>query len=246
MKAMLIRAGIDHSYGHWNAPVDPATHEFLYIPIPEAPDETFNPGLDRRFSEFLPALQKFAGKHDCDIYRDLRFPSELLDRAMHLDPDFEELTYGDVGDRRGKQISELKSDDLLVFYAGLKPIRECEHNLLYALIGIFVVDEVASILDVPKERWHENAHTRRAYQRRSDIIVRAKVKGSGRFDRCIPIGEWRDRAYRVRRDVLEKWGGLSVRDGYIQRSGAPPSFLNPNQFYQWYLKWNIPLYGENN
>ena len=37
------------------------------------------------------------------------------------------------------------------------------------------------------------------------------------------LGEWRDRAYRVRKDLLKTWGGLSVNDGYIQRSAVPPS-----------------------
>jgi hypothetical protein len=47
---------------------------------------------------------------------------------MHLDPDFQNLTYGDRGDRRGKEISQLKEGDFLAFYAGLRPIKKCEHK----------------------------------------------------------------------------------------------------------------------
>src|SRR3990172_10533824 len=35
MRATLVRIGIDQAYGGWNAPVDPETHEFVYVPIPE-------------------------------------------------------------------------------------------------------------------------------------------------------------------------------------------------------------------
>jgi len=38
-----------------------------------------------------------------------------------------------------------------------------------------------------------------------DIVVRAKSGVSGRLTQCIPIGEWRDRAYRVRKDLLKTW-----------------------------------------
>jgi hypothetical protein len=165
---------------------------------------------------------------------------------MHLDPDFNELTYGDVGDRRGREIAKLTAGDLLVFYAGLKPIRPCGHRLLYALTGFYVVDEVLAVGDVPSIRWHENAHTRRLSQRPTDIVVRARRGVSGRLTRCVAIGEWRDRAYRVRQDVLDEWGGLSVKDGYLQRSAVPPNFLDAEQFYRWFGSLGIPLVAANN
>ena len=79
-----------------------------------------------------------------------------------------------------------------------------------------------------------------------DIVVRAMDGVSGRLERCIPIGELRDRAYRVRSDILKAWGGLSVKDGYIQRSVRPPEFLQPERFYRWFLKHEIPLLRRNN
>jgi hypothetical protein len=48
------------------------------------------------------------------------------------------------------------------------------------------------------------------------------------------VGEWRNRAYRVRRDLLRTWGDLSCRDGYIQRSAIPPSFKAPERFLSWF------------
>jgi hypothetical protein len=60
------------------------------------------------------------------------------------------------------------------------------------------------------------------------------------------IGEWRDRAYRVRPELLAKWGGLSCKDGYIQRSGVPPAFLQPERFLSWFEEQNPRLLACNN
>jgi hypothetical protein len=91
MKALLVRIGVDQAYGGWNAPVD-ATGRFVYVPIPEKPDTSFHPGLERPFVEMIPPLRRFCDDHRCDLDRDLRFPQELLQCSMHLDPDFEYLT----------------------------------------------------------------------------------------------------------------------------------------------------------
>lgn len=169
----------------------------------------------------------------------------LDDVAMHLDPDFERLTYGDVGDRRGSHIRVMTSGDLLVFYSGMKPLSPCKDRLVYGLIGIFVVDEVVDASDIPSDRWHENAHTRKIKRGQSDIVVRARAAGSGRFTNLIDIGEYRDRAYRVRNDLLEEWGGLSVKNGYIQRSARPPRFLDPERFLSWLKRMNPNLTHSN-
>ena len=50
-------------------------------------------------------------------------PPHLAAQNMHLDPDFEHLTYGDRG-TKGKQLSTtLQRDDLLVFYSRLRDAR---------------------------------------------------------------------------------------------------------------------------
>lgn len=245
MKGLLVRIGVDQAYGGWNAPVD-ADGRFVYVPIPEKRGTPFRAGLERCYGELLPALQRFCRAHNCDLCSDLRFPQKLLEHAMHLDPDFECLTYGDVGGRRGAGMVNMGEGDLLVFYGGMRPVHHCEHKLVYALMGICVVQEVVFAASVPPERWYENAHMRRAKRGQTDIVVRAKPDVSGRFDRCIPIGEWRDGAYRVRKDVLDVWGGLSVRDGFIQRSAVPPSFNKPAQFLDWLQKQAVQLIPRNN
>jgi len=239
MKAILVRIGIDHSYGGWNAPCDPANGGFAYVPIPESKGTRFHPRCKRTFSEARPATEDlFAGSG-------MEWPKHLDQAAMHLDPDFEHLTYGDVGDRRGSEIRQLGSGDLLVFYAGLRSIRPGDQHLVYAIVGLFVVEEVVMAADVPRRRWHENAHTRKVKRGDSDIVVRARPGVSGRCERFVSIGEYRNRAYRVRDDLLKKWGGLSVHDGYIQRSARPPRFLKPERFLKWWERHGITLVQDN-
>jgi hypothetical protein len=134
----------------------------------------------------------------------------------------------------------------VVFYASLRPVRRCEHRLVYAIIGLFRVAEAVRLRDVPMCRWPENAHTRRLERRDTDIILRGDPARSGRLRRCIPIGEWRDRSYRVRRDLLEVWGDISCRNGFIQRSVVPPTFRAPECFLAWFEKQGAELTAANN
>ncbi|MGA3019081.1 MAG: hypothetical protein ABSF62_18310 [Bryobacteraceae bacterium] len=242
MNGILVRIGIDHAYGEWNAPVDPRTGQFVYVPIPDGATKEYTPGSARRYDEIIAPLSEFAGKHGVP---GLCCPEELLQRTMHLDPDFKHLTYGDNGARRGARIASLGPDDLLVFYAGLRSITNSS-GLVYALVGLFVIEEVVRSINVPTDRRHENAHTRWKTVSANDIIVRGKQGESGRFDRCIPIGEWRDKAYRVRRDIEDAWGGLTVKNGYIQRSAVPPAFVDASRFYDWFQRQAATLLKRNN
>jgi hypothetical protein len=164
----------------------------------------------------------------------------------HLDPDFGRLTYGDNGLRRGKGLCDLVAGDLVVFFAGLRPIDRCEQNLIYALIGFYRVSEAVRLRDIPASRWAENAHTRKLRHGPDDIIIRAQSGGSGRLSGAIPIGEYRDDAYRVRRDLLAAWGDLTCRDGFIQRSAVPPAFRNSARFLAWFEAQLPVLHAENN
>jgi hypothetical protein len=221
VKGILVRVGIDLTAGGWNAPVDPDTFEFAYVPIP---DRAQREGLATPYASVSGALARFP---------QARLPAALRRRPMHLDPDFAHLTYGDDGARRGRSLTALAPGDLVAFFAGLRPIRPIAHRLLYALVGLYRVAEVVPASSVPESRWSENAHTRRSRRGPTDVVVRADPSRSGRLRRCIPIGEWRDGCYRVRPDLLERWGHLSCRDGYLQRSAVPPSFRDPSRFLAW-------------
>lgn len=244
MRAYLVRIGIDQAFGGWNAPVDPRTNEYVYVPIPEAMPQRV--GLVTPYDLVRPALVRFADTHPDAPLRAVQLPTQVAGRTMHLDPDFGALTYGDNGVRRGQGLTDLGRGDVVVFYAGLRPVAPCAHTLVYAISGLYRVAEVVRVEVVPAWRWNENAHTRREDPLRSDVIVRADPRGSGRLRRCLPIGEFRDRAYRVTRKILDAWGGLSCRDGYIQRSAVPPRFLDPERFLAWFENLRPELVSANN
>jgi hypothetical protein len=244
MRAALVRVGVDQAYGGWNSPIDPVTNEFVYVPIPD--DGEFHPGLRTPYESLRPVLREFADTRECKKPAHVLLPDALGGRNMHLDPDFDYLTYGDKGRRRGKGIAQFGRDDVVVFYAGMRPCSPSPHRLIYAIIGPFRVAEVVRINTVKRSLWAENAHTRRIMRREDDIIVRAMPGGSGRLRRCIPIGEWREGAYRVRTDLLDAWGGLSCRNGFIQRSAVPPMFLDPERFLAWFEAQQPALVAMNN
>src|SRR5437016_4093332 len=107
MKALLVRVGADQTEagGFWNAPMDSKTGEFVYVPIK---DYWPGKGQARPFEELENVLSKYP----------VSLPASVRRVNMHLDPDFEHLTYGDQGGngKRGKQIIEkIGEDDLLVF-----------------------------------------------------------------------------------------------------------------------------------
>ncbi len=236
MNALLVRVGADRSQGGgcWNGPVDSRTGEFIYAPIPE--NAAVHPSLKKPYSALSPVLARFG----------TILPVNLRHRHMHLDPDFERLTYGDQGERAKQLHAQLQKGDLIVFYAGLAEIRGAE-RLVYALVGLFVVDKFVFALDVPREKRDINAHSRRILKSGArDLIAYGRPTVSGRFQRCVPIGEYRDRAYRVRADLVNQWGGLSVRDGYLQRSARLPRFLDTRRFWRWLERQKPVLLQSNN
>jgi len=230
MIGLLVRVGIDSTDGLWNAPVDTATGEFAYVTITEVKKP--RPGLARLFDEFVPAVSRF----------NVELPERLRGLPTHLDPDFSTLTYGDQGGR-AKQIGKLGLGDLLAFFASLRDARS--ESLLYALIGLYIIDEIVLARSVERKRWSENAHTRR-FPSLDDIVVRARAQVSGRLQKCIPIGEYRDRAYRVKRELLEAWGDLTVKDGFLQRSARLPAFRDAARFYEWFKNQRPVLIWSNN
>jgi hypothetical protein len=233
MNGLLVRVGIDSTDGCWNAPMRRASGEFAYITITDT--VPLRKGMARLYDEFVSVAGLFGEQ----------LPTPLIGAPTHLDPDFSLLTYGDQG-QRGKRIASLlNAGDLLVFFASLRPVDAPPRPLIYALIGLYVVEEIVTALSVPKARWSENAHTRRI-PGKSDIVVRARPGVSGRLRHCIPIGELRGGVYRVRKDLLKIWGGLDIKDGYIQRSVRLPAFKDASRFYRWFRMQKPELINKNN
>lgn len=244
MEGILVRIGVDQAYGRWNAPVDEITGDFVYVPIPDGKSKRYGPGLRLSYDDLRCGLRCFAKMKGFSSNHEFGFPESLGTCASHLDPDFRWLTYGDNGNARGRGMSQLTSGDLLVFYSGLRSIQR--NALVYAITGLYVIDEVKRAVEVPRERYSENAHTRWDVISPNDIVVRGRPRVSGRLKRCIAIGEFRDRAYRVTSALETEWGGLSVKNGYVQRSGVPPRLRDASLFYEWFLKQDLPLVRSNN
>jgi Nucleotide modification associated domain 3 len=239
MKGLLVRIGADQGEGGgwWNAPADSTTREFAYVPIPET--SPIRRGFAKPYNLMLNAVQRFG----------VALPDRWAKSNMHLDPDFDYLTYGDIGEpgHRGAQIKDkLCRGDLLVFYGSFADVNP-NPRLVYAIIGLYVIDSVIPAVSIPKSHWDENAHTRRVLARTAlDIVVRAKPKVSGRLKTYVPIGEYRNRAYRVKRELLDAWGDLTVRDGFLQRSARLPAFRDAARLYEWFLSHNPPFLRKNN
>jgi Nucleotide modification associated domain 3 len=192
--------------------------------------------MEKPYSALAPALSEFG----------INLPPHLRARHMHLDPDFDHLTYGDTRERAKQLRANLGVNDLIVFYAALSDV--CDRaRLVYAIVGVLMVEDFILATGVLPTARDNNAHSRRILPTDAqDLIVLGRVGVSGRLERCLPIGEWRDRAYRVQCDLLEEWGGLSVTDGYLQRSARLPRFLDPMRFHRWLSSKNPVLLQMNN
>jgi hypothetical protein len=253
-QAILIRVGADSTYGGWNAPVNPCTGEFAYVPIPE--DEgARKDGIKRKPIREVEGCrityERF--KEPCGkLGKNL--PSSLLmeGKYAHLDPDFEYLTYGDEHNK-AKRLCNLKLSeaDLLVFYSALQSTNDNRSgHLCYAIIGFYEVACIVHAKDIPQKLWYINAHTRRE-PKDDDIVFFGKAGKAGRLSKCIGIGEYRrDKmsTYWIREDLCSIWG--EPEPIYIQRSGALPSLKNPERFHTWFQeechKHGIQLLELNN
>ncbi|RLA06043.1 MAG: hypothetical protein DRQ51_10490 [Gammaproteobacteria bacterium] len=237
-KTILIRVAVDQTFGKWNSPCNSVNQDFVYVPIPESYE--VNQNMRKSYKDYIkPALDVFSNSNNCDV----KLPDNLQNDKMHLDPDFDYLTYGD-SNVRGKKLLDFKEDDIVIFYAGLQPIDGSQ--LVYALIGMYVVDDIKQVKNIKKGGFDKNAHTRYKKADGTDVVVTGKKGKSGRFKKYIPVGEWRNNAYRVKKDILDEWGGLGIKDGFLQRSANPPLFLNPEKFLKWLDKQNPTTIDGNN
>lgn len=236
-RALLVRVGADLTAlgGSWNAPMDPRSGEFAYVPILE--ECTVKDELRTGYAEAARAVAQF----DCVL------PDRLLQQTSHLDPDFGALTYGDQKSRAAQICTRLGPGALIVFYASFRDVTiRTPKSLVYALIGLYriaKIERAGAVLE--DERWR-SAHTRRHPVRESEVIVTADPRTSGRFRRGVPFCDRRDGAYRVRRDLLEEWGDLTVKDGFVQRSAQLPEFRDPRRFLGWLARQDIELVHRNN
>lgn len=238
-KGLLMRVGIDQTYGNYNAPINPSTNDYMYLPIPQGND--FISGMETTYATALPYFESWCQTNHTKI----EFLKHHNFEGCHLDPDFDHSTYGDQATGRGLRVGELNEGDFIAFFASFKPITKCDHNLIYALYGIMVVDKVLRVSEIPENEFHKNAHTRVNKKNPDHWVVFANPSLSGRFNRAIPIGEFRNGSYRVKKEVLDVWGDIGVKDGFIQRSVCPPWFTKPERFLKWLEDQQVKLTNSN-
>ena len=233
MKGVLLRVGCDSTPtgGNWNAPVNLRSLEYVYIPIAGHEERYQHLGSCPTYGTFSSALGRLG----------VALPLHLTpSMKVHLDPDFTSLTFGEPYLRktgklssRGLTLDRLNAGDFIVFFAGFRAIGHPRSSpLSYCLFGIFYVRSKTFVHDLPIDKRHSCAHGRRKGAEK-DLVIWGDPKRSGRFQKAIPIGEYRNRAYRVTKELLHKWGDLTVKDGYLQRSAIPPFFLDPHKFISW-------------
>ncbi|MGC9517941.1 MAG: hypothetical protein ACP5C3_09635 [Methanomicrobiales archaeon] len=218
MKALLLRVGIDKGSGGILAPIF-VDGSFEYIPIPE---------MDEKSAE-TQTFNNTMGKKG--TYLSYYLPSKFKNKKMHLDPEFTTFTYGDVG-VKAKYLAKLEENDLIVFYAGLKPYDNKIYPEALYIIGYFTVDKVFDFkkLDTKTRKnlsntFHNNAHIKRSNPEEDLVIVAGNPEKSKLLDRAILISakklDKRGRKYHAVSPEMEK--KLDIK-GSIQRS-IPPRFI---------------------
>lgn len=236
MQGLLVRVGIDQQYGRWNGPADERTRRFMFVPIPDSfynPSNKYVKGGRRTYREVLPALHQFALDCGNPSSSAFRLPAHLHGAAMHLDPDFLTLTYGDLAPR-ARRLATFDQGDFVAFYSSLRSVQT--RKLIYALVGLFVLQSPPlAVCNIPEAECLLNAHTRWKVRDPSHIVMHGQERMSGLFRHYIQIGERRGAGnhYRVKAQLLKAWGDLTVKDGWIQRSATPPAFMQPERFLEW-------------
>jgi Nucleotide modification associated domain 3 len=238
---LLYRVGIDSASGGWNAPCR-ADGSFCYVPIADGQTVSRGPQFDHAYDEFSPFVTSIGAT----------WPRRLAG-ACHLDPDFANLTYGDAGSRARRIRQFVVPGSFIVFWSALRWLDGPQQGgLVCSLIGFFRVARVLSAKEVDACDAHRNAHTRQQSPGDDHLVVFADPHESGRLRRHIPIGERRAGAQRVFPHVLADWGGLCrksrdpLKDGYIQLSGSPPIFTDPDRFLRWFGRQQPELVHANN
>ncbi len=183
MKALLLRVGIDKTYGALS-PVF-ADYTYKYIPI-------------------YYQNKKEVEKNERRTYRDLGLetylPINLREKIVHLDPEFEMFTYGDPGRVKRSSLLKLVKGDLLVFYIGGKEIETNGREGCF-VIGYFVVDKVFDWnvsserqRGLVKDEFKENAHIISSKSKSNLVIVKGSNQ-SKKLKKCIPITEPNKKAH---------------------------------------------------
>jgi hypothetical protein len=184
-----------------------ADGRFEYVPIPENTTKTSSRSL--YFSEISArsggTLDQFA-------------PPRHRAGPAHYDPEFDTFTYGDPTRNKRGQLLRLACNDILVFYAGLRPPEQRRGSRLY-VIGYFTVQTVHDVRTLgpwpPHTLRHlwANAHFRRRKPDVGLVVVEGSHPNSRLFRSAVPLSD--DRQLVL--PEMQRRLGLT---GSVMRAGA--------------------------
>jgi hypothetical protein len=172
MKVVLLRVGIDTGSGGIHAPLF-KNGSFEFIPIPDdrnVDERTYGSIIGSRYGR--PLIEYFPESRQ----------RSMINRAAHVDPEFETFTYGDPTSPKAG-LRHLQKGDLLVFYCGLEGWDFTCKPALY-IIGYFEVLTAGYAADFCKSElyrlFEKNFHVRhqQVYLQDGDGLV--LVKGSNK------------------------------------------------------------------
>lgn len=202
---LLLRVGMDLGFGSLGPLFPDGTFE--YVPIPDNP---------RGASERSLFFQDIPARSGGSLARFV--PTRHCKGPAHYDPEFETFTYGDPSRNKRRQIRKLGRNDMLVFYAGLRPYEQNRGSKLY-LIGYLVVlrvHEVTALNPWPPpayERLWGNAHFRRSQGDEDLVVVEGDPITSRLLTHAIPLSDGQQNVLPEMTTVL----GLT---GSVKRAGA--------------------------
>jgi hypothetical protein len=184
-----------------------ADGRFEYVPIPENPQRTSSRSLC--FSDICArsggTIERFV-------------PPRYRAGPAHYDPEFDTFTYGDPTRNKRTQLLRLARNDILVFYAGLRPPPERRGSRLY-VIGYFTVQNIHDVRTLKpwpppalKHLW-ANAHFRRSKPEVGLVVVEGSRHNSRLLERAVALS---DEHQRVSPE-MERRLGLT---GSVMRAGA--------------------------
>jgi hypothetical protein len=204
-QVLLLRVGIDLGFGGLG-PLFP-DETFEYVPIPD----DLNLVSDR--SLFFCDIPARSGG---SIARFV--PERHRESPAHYDPEFDTFTYGDPARNKRRQLLRLGKGDMLVFYAGLRPLEKNLGSKLY-IIGYLTILQAHAITSLspwpPPKHQHlwNNAHFRRNKGNEDLVVVEGDPTTSRLLVHAVPLSD-------AQQNVLPDMTELLGLSGSVKRAGA--------------------------
>ena len=226
-RAMLMRVGIDGTKGtgNWYSPYFDDM-SFVLLPIIEG----WAFGVPT-YGEYLNEL----GVESMDCFSKRKY-SEMEDKQIHLDPNFENFTYGEPGSKKMKNLRKLSKGDLLVFMGAFWPFRrgatrkELEPQKKMGIFGYFElarnpctirslipdddfdklnedIENIRTLL--PDESYADNPHVQRildGYDENLDTLLICGSENSALLSKVKLIAEIDGTTYRTLPDFVNVLG----------------------------------------